>query len=66
MRPNSAMPVAQRKGQILPRPRSGGLTCSECQVDDVLSKGESTEAEPSLSTDTPQSKPGAGTRKSRV
>lgn len=71
MRRNSAMPVAQGKGQVSPRPRSGGLTCSECQVDDVLSKGESTEAEPFLSTETPstetpQSKPGEVTRKSRV
>lgn len=40
-----AMRVAQGKGHGLRRPRSGGLTCSEWQVDDVLSAGESTEEE---------------------
>jgi hypothetical protein len=52
MRRNSATPGAQGKGQALSRPRRGGLTCSEWQVDDVLSKGESTEGEPSSSTET--------------
>ena len=37
--------VSQGKGYTLSRPRSGGLTCSEGQVDDVLSAGESTEEE---------------------
>ena len=41
--------VSQGKGYALSRPRSGGLTCSEWQVDDVLSAGESTEEEQSLS-----------------
>jgi hypothetical protein len=47
MRRKPAMHAAQGKGHALPRPRprSGGLTCSEWQVDDVLSAGESTEAE---------------------
>ena len=40
--------VSQEKGYALSRPRSGGLTCSEWQVDDVLSAGESTEEERSL------------------
>jgi len=35
----------QGKGYALPRRPSGGLTCSEWQVDDVLSAGESTEEE---------------------
>jgi hypothetical protein len=37
--------VSQGKGSTLPRRPSGGLTCSEWQVDDVLSAGESTEEE---------------------
>ena len=47
-----AMRVAQGKGHALRRHRSGGLTCSEWQVDDVLSAGESTEEErPHTETD---------------
>ena len=45
MRRKPAMRVAQGKGDALPRPRSGGLTCSERQVDALLSAGESTEKE---------------------
>jgi hypothetical protein len=46
MRRDSAISVAQGKGRVLSRRRrGGGLTCSEGQVDDVLSKGESTEVE---------------------
>ena len=55
MRRDSAISVAQGKGQVLSRRRrGGGLTCSEGQVDDVLSKGESTEVEvkPSVTTET--------------
>jgi hypothetical protein len=55
MRRDSAISVAQGKGQVLSRRRrGGGLTCSEGQVDDVLSKGESTEVEvkPSVRTET--------------
>ena len=37
--------VSQGKGYALLRRPSGGLTCSEGQVDDVLSAGESTEEE---------------------
>ena len=37
--------VSQGKGYALLRRPSGGLTCSESQVDDVLSGGESTEEE---------------------
>lgn len=37
--------VSQGKGHALLRRPSGGLTCSEWQVDDVLSAGESTEEE---------------------
>ena len=37
--------VSQGKGYALLRPRSGGLTCSELDVDNVLSAGESTEDE---------------------
>jgi hypothetical protein len=52
MRGKPAMCVAQGKGHALRRSRSGGLTCSESQVDDVLSAGESTEEERSqLATD---------------
>jgi hypothetical protein len=65
MRRDSAISVAQGKGQVLSRRRrGGGLTCSEGQVDDVLSKGESTEVEvksvttETLSTATPQSTSG--------
>jgi hypothetical protein len=43
MRQTSAIHVAHGKGHALPHPRSGGLTCSEWQVDDVLSAGESTD-----------------------
>jgi hypothetical protein len=35
--------VSQGKRYALSHPRSGELTCSEWQVDDVLSAGESTE-----------------------
>jgi len=38
----------QGKGDALSHPRSGELTCSEWQVDDVLSAGESTQEERSL------------------
>ncbi len=41
----STKPVSQGKGHALLRRPSGGLTCSEGQVDDVLSAGESTEEE---------------------
>jgi hypothetical protein len=41
----SAKTVSRGKGDSLPRPRSGGLTCTERQVDDVLSAGESTDVE---------------------
>jgi hypothetical protein len=41
----STKTVSRRKGRSLPRPRSGGLTCTERQVDDVLSAGESTDVE---------------------
>jgi hypothetical protein len=40
--------VSQGKGYALSHPRSGELTCSEWQVDDVLSAGESTQEERSL------------------
>jgi hypothetical protein len=36
----------QGKGRVLKRPQSGELTCSEGQVEDMLSAGESTEEEP--------------------
>jgi hypothetical protein len=42
--------VPQGKGYTLLRRPSGGLTCSEWQVDDVLSAGESTEKERPLPT----------------
>ena len=41
----SAKNVSPRKGHALSRPPSGGLTCSEPQVEDILSAGESTEEE---------------------
>ena len=50
----SAKNVSQGKGHALPRPPSGGLTCSEWQVDDVLSAGESTEEERPLPTEITQ------------
>jgi hypothetical protein len=40
--------VSQGKEYALSHPRSGELTCSEWQVDDVLSAGESTQEERSL------------------
>ena len=40
--------VSQGKRYALSHPRSGELTCSEWQVDDVLSAGESTQEERSL------------------
>lgn len=49
--------VSQGKGYTLLRPPSGGLTCSESQLDDVLSAGESTEEERPLPTDTHASRP---------
>ena len=36
---------AQGKRRVLTRPPSGELTCSEGQVEDMLSAGESTEEE---------------------
>jgi hypothetical protein len=47
---------SQGKGHALLRPRSGGLTCSELEVDNVLSAGESTEEERPLPSDTHPSK----------
>jgi hypothetical protein len=38
--------LAQGNGRVLPRPPFGELTCSEGQVEDMLSAGESTEQEP--------------------
>ncbi|HKU53654.1 MAG TPA: hypothetical protein VJQ25_14375 [Nitrospira sp.] len=37
---------SQGKGRVVKRPQSGELTCSEGQVEDMLSAGESTEEEP--------------------
>ena len=45
MTQKSTKNVSQGKGGALLRRPSGGLTCSEWQVDDVLSAGESTEEE---------------------
>jgi hypothetical protein len=45
MRRTSAKNVSQGKGHALSRHRSGELTCSESQVDDMFSAGESTEDE---------------------
>ena len=41
----SSINVSPRKGHALSRPPSGGLTCSERQVEDMFSAGESTEEE---------------------
>ena len=41
----STKTVSQGKGSAWLRRPSGGLTCSEGQVDDVLSAGESTKEE---------------------
>jgi hypothetical protein len=41
----SSINVSPRKGHALSRPPSGGLTCSEWQVEDMFSAGESTEEE---------------------
>jgi hypothetical protein len=43
--------VSPGKGYALLRRPSGGLTCSELQVDDVLSAGESTKEERPLPTE---------------
>ena len=48
----SAKNVSQGKGHALSRPPSGGLTCSEWEVEDMLSEGESTEEERHLPTET--------------
>ena len=45
MKRKSTKNVSQGKGYALLRRPSGGLTCSESQVDDVRSGGESTEEE---------------------
>ncbi|HSA64164.1 MAG TPA: hypothetical protein VLA67_05885 [Nitrospiraceae bacterium] len=45
MRKSDKKNAAQGKADASSRPPSGGLTCSEGQVDDVLSAGESTELE---------------------
>lgn len=52
----SSKNASQGKGHALSRALPGGLTCSEWQVDDVLSAGESTEEERSLQTDTDPAK----------
>jgi hypothetical protein len=44
MRKKPAKNVLQ-KGHAVSRPPSGGLTCTESQLDDVFSAGESTEEE---------------------
>jgi hypothetical protein len=48
MRRKSAKNELQGKGHAVSRPRSGGLTCTESQLDDVFSAGESTEEEGGL------------------
>ena len=53
----SAKNVSQGKGHALSRPPSGGLTCSEWEVEDMLSEGESTEEERHLPTETSRAKP---------
>jgi hypothetical protein len=45
MRKKPAKNVLQGKGHAVSRPPSGGLTCTESQLDDVFSAGESTEEE---------------------
>ena len=49
--------VSQGKGSTFATSPSGGLTCSEWQVDDVLSAGESTEEERPLPTELTQQRP---------
>jgi hypothetical protein len=41
----TAKKVSRGKGHALSGPRSAGLTCTESQLDDVLSAGESTAEE---------------------
>lgn len=45
MRKSAHKNVKQEKGQAISRPPSGELTCTEGQVEDLLSAGESTEEE---------------------
>ena len=45
MRKSAKNNAAQGKVNALSRPRGGELTCSEGQVEDLLSAGESTEVE---------------------
>ena len=45
MRKSAHKNVEQEKGQAISRPPSGELTCTEGQVEDLLSAGESTEEE---------------------
>ena len=52
-----AKKVSRGKGHALSGPRSGGLTCTESQLDDVLSAGESTAEERGpLATETHRAK----------
>ena len=55
--------VPQGKGYTLLRRPSGGLTCSEWQVDDVLSAGESTEEERPLPTEVTHQRPNIPVRR---
>jgi hypothetical protein len=48
--------TVSKKGLASPRLPSGGLTCSESQVDDVLSAGESTEEDRPLPTELTQAR----------
>jgi hypothetical protein len=58
----SAKNVSQGKGHALSRPPSGGLTCSESQVDDMFSAGESTENERIYPAKQTEQKPIASSR----
>lgn len=55
----------QGKGRVLKRPQSGELTCSEGQVEDMLSAGESTEEEPIRPPSYPNKSGRLGTRSRR-
>ena len=62
----SAKNVAQGKRNALPCQPFGELTCSESQVDDMLSAGESTEVEHIYPAKQPEQKPIVSSRSAAV
>ena len=57
MRKSAKKEIGQGKGRALSRPKFVELTCSEGQVEDMLSVGESTEEERISPPPPPEQKP---------